>query len=106
MFCNKSTEPQKGPVFIYLSKETVLYRYKRFLGSSKYSKIGCSVPVRKRFDSRLTVPGGNIPEIKTDQVKVTRSLGRIAHFRLPSGIIGMPATWVDCSSSRYDAAKL
>jgi hypothetical protein len=46
-----------------------------------------------------------IPEIKTDQVKVTRSLGRIARFRLPSGIIGMPATWVDRSSSRDDAAK-
>jgi hypothetical protein len=29
----------------------------------------------------------SIPEIKTDQVKVTRSLGRIARFHLPKGIL-------------------
>jgi hypothetical protein len=53
------------------------------------------------------VPGGNIPEIKTDQVKVTRSLGRIArlHNRLHGFPVCLPATWVDPSSSRGDAAR-
>jgi hypothetical protein len=56
------------------------------------------------FDSQLTVPGGNIPKRKTDQVKVSRSLGQITRFRLPLGVIGMPATWVDHSLSRDNAA--
>jgi hypothetical protein len=43
-----------------------------------------------------------IPEIKTDPMKVTRSLDRLARLRLPSGIIGMPATWVDRSSSSLE----
>jgi hypothetical protein len=42
---------------------------------------------------------------KTDQLKVTGLLGQIASFRLPQGIIGMPATWVDRSLSGGDAAK-
>jgi hypothetical protein len=71
-------------------------------GSSHQSTTNFTLePLR----NKLTVPGGNVPETKTDQVKVTRSLGRIARFRLPLGVIGMPATWADGSSSRDDAAK-
>jgi hypothetical protein len=42
---------------------------------------------------------------KTDQVKVTRSLDRIARYHSPYGAFGMPATWVDRSLSRGDAVK-
>jgi hypothetical protein len=49
------------------------------------------------FDSRLTVPGGKIPGIKTDQVKVTRSLDRIARFAF-----GSPQL---CASQRLDLGR-
>jgi hypothetical protein len=49
------------------------------------------------------VPGGIIPGIKTDQVKVTRSLGRNARFH--SRMLWLASNLSTVLSSRDDAAK-